>query len=98
MEAKKYRILNLTKKVTAVFGVALAALTSNTVNATTVNQDVVSDDNIIQFQAKTSKKPMPLMKLNLNNVEKSKFVASHMSHRSHSSHRSHMSHFSGYFR
>ncbi len=91
MEAKKNRILNLTKKATAVFGAALAALTSTSANATLVNEDVINN-NTIQFQAKSTRKPMPVLKLNLNNVEDSQFVAAHRSHSSHSSHSSHYSH------
>jgi hypothetical protein len=97
MDSKKNRILNLTKKATAVFGAALAALTSSSANATVVNEDVVNNNNIIQFQAKNTRKPMPVLKLNLNNVENSQFVAQHRSHSSHSSHSSHYSHRSSSF-
>ncbi len=96
MEAKKHRILNLTKKATAVFGAALAALSSTSANATIVNEDVINN-NAIQFQAKGTRKPMPVLKLNLNNVEDSQFVAAHRSHSSHRSHRSHFSHRSSSF-
>lgn len=91
MKAKKNRILDLSKKTTAVFGAALAALTSTAANAKLVNDDVVND-NTIQFQVRSTRKPMPVLKLNLNNVEDSQFVAAHRSHSSHSSHRSHYSH------
>ena len=97
MDSKKNRILNLTKKATAVFGAALAALTSSSASATVVNEDVVNNNNIIQFQAKNTRKPMPVLKLNLNNVENSQFVAQHRSHSSHSSHSSHYSHRSSSF-
>lgn len=91
MENKKNRILNLTKKATAVFGAALAALTSTSANATVINEEV-TNNNTINIQAKSSRKPMPVLKLNLNNVENSQFVAAHRSHSSHSSHSSHYSH------
>lgn len=96
MENKKNRILNLTKKATAVFGAALAALTSTSVNATVINEEV-TNNNTIKIQANSSRKPMPVLKLNLNNVEDSQFVAAHRSHSSHSSHSSHYSHRSSLF-
>ncbi len=50
-----------------------------------------SDSNTSSFKS-ASKKPMPVLKLNLNSIEDSKFVASHTSHSSHRSHGSHGSH------
>ena len=92
MSLKKNGLLNLSKKATAVFGAALAALTSSSANATLVNNEEVNNNNTIQFQAKNNRKPMPVLKLNINNVEDSQFVAAHRSHSSHSSHSSHYSH------
>jgi hypothetical protein len=89
---QKNRFLNLTKKASAVFASALAALTSNSVNAEVNNEIILQNDNTINYSTIGPKKPMPVMKLNLNNVENSHFVAAHRSHYSHSSHYSHYSH------
>jgi hypothetical protein len=58
-----------------------------------VSQDFLDNTSEKSIEVKSSiRKPMPVLKLNLNNPDDSKFIASHQSHRSHSSHRSHYSH------
>jgi hypothetical protein len=91
----KKGLANLTKKAAAVFGAALAALTGVDVNTATTFSNDNFESNTIQVNEIGKVKPMPILKLNLDNPDDSKFVASHTSHRSHSSHRSHYSHRSG---
>jgi hypothetical protein len=87
---------SLSKKVAMVFGASLAALTAsaNSQVAQTPSSDI-SGGNTIEFSQKKALKPVGVLKLNLRNVESSKFVAAHESHSSHSSHYSHYSHRSG---
>lgn len=89
-------LANLAKKAAAVFGAALAALTGVNANATITPENNNFESNTIQVIAIGKIKPMPILKLNLNNPDDSQFVASHTSHRSHSSHSSHRSHYSHY--
>jgi hypothetical protein len=84
---------NLILKASAIAGAALAAI-YGVENKIETKENFSDDTNSIQVKV-NSKKPMPVLKLNLSNVEDSKFIASHTSHRSHSSHRSHYSHRSG---
>lgn len=99
MDMKNKKITgNLTKKVSTIFGLAIAALTSNQAKAIEMpNNDFVP----IEIKLDAQKvKPMPVLKLNLNDLGDSKFIASHSSHsshRSHSSHSSHRSHYSSSF-
>jgi hypothetical protein len=90
----KKGIANLTKKAATVFGAALSALTGVDANVITTSQNDNFESNTIQFKEIGKVKPMPVLKLNINNLDNSQFVASHTSHRSHSSHRSHRSHYS----
>jgi hypothetical protein len=90
----KKGLANLTKKAAAVFGAALAALTGVDANAATTFPNDNFESNTIQVKEIGKVKPMPILKLNLDNPDESQFVASHTSHRSHSSHRSHYSHYS----
>jgi hypothetical protein len=84
--------LSLSAKTAAIFGAALAAISSNQKISTVITEDSFeSNVKDIKVQAK---KPMPVLKLNLNNPEESKFVAGHVSHASHRSHASHSSHWS----
>ena len=92
---KKNGLANLTKKAAAVFGAALAALTGVNANATVTPLNDNFETNTIQVKEIGKVKPMPILKLNLDNPDDSQFVASHTSHRSHSSHSSHYSHRSG---
>ncbi len=92
---KKNGLVNLTKKATAIFGAALAALTGVQVNSTTALQPDNLESKTIQVNEMVKVKPMPILKLNMHNPENSQFTASHRSHSSHSSHRSHYSHRSG---
>ena len=81
---------SLFKTTSAVIAAALAAIYSG---EKTVDQILSSDTEGNVIEAKSSiRKPMPVLKLNMADVENSTFVASHVSHRSHSSHRSHFSH------
>lgn len=91
---KKKNVLN--SKITAIMGAALAAISGigNNVHAADNASGMVSDNNSIEFNAQ-KKKPMPVLKLNLQNLADSKFVANHNSHASHRSHYSHYSHRSG---
>jgi hypothetical protein len=91
MDTKKGKLTNLAKKATMVFSASLAALTgiaSNTLPTQTVDN---SDGKIIEQSKANTVKPMTVLKLNVNNPELSKLIASHQSHSSHSSHRSHYS-------
>ena len=84
---------NLILKVSAIAGSALAAIYG--VESKIENMEhLTGGPNTIQMKP-NSKKPMPVLKLNLLNIEDSKFVASHVSHASHRSHSSHYSHRSG---
>ena len=87
--SKKLQLL-----ISSIVGTAIAS--SNNVEASELNSNndlLVNNPGNEKFQ-KYFKKPMPVLKINFNNPEDSKFVASHVSHRSHSSHSSHRSHFS----
>lgn len=90
----KKGLANLTKKAASVFGAALAALTGVDANATITPQNDKFESNTIQVKEIGKVKPMPILKLNMDNPDDSQFVASHTSHRSHSSHSSHSSHYS----
>lgn len=91
---KKNGLTNLTKKATAIFGAALASLTSVQTTASVPEQTDNLESKTIQTKEIGKVKPMPILKLNLNNPENNKFVAQHRSHSSHSSHSSHRSHYS----
>ena len=91
---QKKRLVNLTNKAAAVFGAALAALTGTGDNSKITTQNDNFESNTIQLKDVVRIKPMPVLKLNMNNIDDSQFVASHTSHSSHSSHRSHSSHYS----
>lgn len=90
----KKGLANLTKKAAAVFGAALAALTGVDANATMTPQNDNFESNTIQVKEIGKVKPMPILKLNMDNPDDSQFVASHTSHSSHRSHSSHYSHYS----
>lgn len=90
----KKGLANLTRKAAAVFGAALAALTGVNSNATMTLQNDNFESNMIQVKEVGKVKPMPILKLNMDNPDDSQFIASHTSHRSHSSHSSHSSHYS----
>ena len=91
----KKGISNLSKKASAIFGLAIAALTGTQTKA--VEFPLVNlEPTEIQISNNQKVKPMPVLKLNPNNPEDSQFVANHSSHRSHSSHSSHRSHSSHY--
>jgi hypothetical protein len=96
MDSNNYKkgLANLTKKAAAVFGAALTALIGVDANATITSQNDTFELNTIQVKEISKVKPMPVLKLNMDNPDDSQFVASHNSHRSHSSHRSHYSHYS----
>ena len=87
----------LNSKISAIIGAALASI--NSVDAKELNiKKVNHDDSKTESFDNFNRKPMPVLKLDLNNPENNKFIASHVSHashRSHSSHRSHFSHRSG---
>jgi hypothetical protein len=91
---KKKNLLNA--KVMAIMGAALAAITgvNGSVKAAALESLPNNDANSTEFKT-LKRKPMPVLKLNIHNVEDSKFVASHVSHASHRSHYSHYSHRSG---
>jgi len=91
---KKNGLANLTKKATAIFGAALAALSGTETIAAPV-QSGNSESKTIQIAQITKAKPMPVLKLNMSNPANSQFVALHNSHSSHRSHSSHFSHRSG---
>ncbi len=92
---KKNGLANLTKKATAIFGAALAALTGFNANNSIPSEIDNLENKTIQVKEIGKVKPMPVLKLNMNNPENSQFVASHRSHSSHRSHYSHYSHRSG---
>jgi hypothetical protein len=92
----KKGLANLTKKAAAVFGAALAALTGVDTNSTMTPQNDNVESNTIQVKEIGKVKPMPILKLNMDNPENSLFVSQHRSHYSHSSHSSHSSHYSHY--
>lgn len=93
---KKNELANLKKKASAIFGAALAALTGIQANATMPSKFDNLESKIIQFKEIGKVKPMPVLKLNPNNLENSILAGIHSSHSSHSSHRSHNSHRSHY--
>jgi len=89
------KFFNLTKKIAAVLGSAMAALTGAEANDNMSTSTPVQNDKVIEMQHTSKLKPMPVMKLkSVTNMELNQFVASHGSHRSHSSHSSHSSHYS----
>ena len=91
---KKVGLANLTKKAAAIFGAAFAALTGvEAINSLSAQVDNL-ESKAIQIKEIGKAKPMPVLKLNMNNSENSQFVAQHRSHSSHSSHSSHRSHYS----
>ena len=97
MENKKTNgLTRLAKKVGAIFGTAIAALTVGNFVATQATP-TVDNNHTTDFSKQVSKqKPMPVLKLNVANPEESKLVTQHSSHSSHSSHNSHSSHSSHY--
>lgn len=88
-------ISNLTVKATAIFGAALAAISGidNGTEISTENQSF--EPNTYNIKEYGKPKPMPVLKLNIDNPDKSQFISSHQSHSSHRSHYSHYSHRSG---
>lgn len=97
---KKNGLLLLSKKVAAILGAALAS--TSFVNSAVVENSLTetvppSNGNQISVSPMAKSKPMPVLKLNPNNPNASKFIASHASHRSHRSHQSHYSHYSSYY-
>jgi hypothetical protein len=94
-KSKKFGGSNLTLKTASVFGAAIAALSGFEANelATTLNDDL--DSKTIELKSSNKVKPMPVLKLNMENPDNSQFIASHRSHSSHRSHYSHYSHRSG---
>lgn len=91
---KKNGIANLTKKATAIFGAALAAITGIQATPSLASHESDYSNKTIQFKEIGKVKPMPVLKLNPNDPENSQFVNLHRSHSSHSSHSSHRSHYS----
>lgn len=87
----KKGISNLSKKASAIFGLAIAALTGTQAKAAEL-PIVNLEPTEIQISNDKKVKPMPVLKLNPSNPDDSQFVANHSSHRSHSSHSSHSSH------
>lgn len=88
----------LSKKVSQVLGLALAAIATNESAAMTApSTSSESVPNSIDFVAnKSARKTIPVLKLTANNTA-GKFVANHGSHSSHRSHSSHSSHRSSSF-
>jgi len=87
----------LNTKISAIIGAALASVNNIEAKEFQIPQLDNDDSNTESFES-ISKKPMPVLRLDINNPENHKFIASHVSHashRSHSSHRSHFSHRSG---
>ena len=86
----------LNSKVAAIMGAALAAISGihSTANASTNETTSSNESNSFEYKAQ-KRKPMPVMKLNMQNPEDSRFIANHNSHSSHRSHYSHYSHRSG---
>lgn len=89
---KKNGLVNLTKKASAIFGAAFAALTGVETTTTIPAQVDNNESKTIQVKGVSKVKPMPVLKLNPNNPDNSQFVAQHRSHTSHTSHGSHGSH------
>ena len=88
----------LASKTAAIVAATLASLSTNSVQASDLSSvDLQKDDNSSHIRTNTFKKLIPVLKLNLNNLADSQFVANHASHRSHSSHSSHTSHRSSLF-
>jgi hypothetical protein len=85
---------SLRLKTAVIVASALAAIEYGDKAVTSVkHQDNQQEEKIVFY--KSTKKPMPVLKMNLFNPENSQFVASHTSHASHRSHSSHYSHRSG---
>lgn len=88
------KVSRVALKVSAVLGAALASLTGTKSEA--LNTMFEGDASANKEQVQDYKiKPMPVLKLNMENPADSKFVANHQSHGSHRSHSSHYSHRSG---
>ena len=86
---------SLSKKVALIVVASLSALTVSA--GTLPSQSNFAEGKTIEYQqVKTVRKPMPVLKLNINNPSLGKFYASHRSHSSHHSHRSHHSHYSSH--
>ena len=71
----KNGLANLTRKATAVFGAALSALTGVDSNAIISTQNEDFESNTIQLKEIGKIKPMPVLKLNIDNPANSQFVA-----------------------
>ena len=100
MERKKNGLTNLAFRAATIVGAALASLKGGDAKANPVIHNDPSLNNIEQTKLGRFK-PMPVLRLNINNPENSRFISqhdshySHSSHDSHSSHSSHSSHYSG---
>lgn len=90
----KKNLINLSKKISQVMGLALTALTVSDTNAanTAPYSEELSSRNIDYVSNASARKTIPVLKLSVNNMTSGKLVSSHGSHRSHSSHSSHSSH------
>jgi len=93
---KKDGLTNLTKKVAAVLGAALATLTATQPVGATPPQVDILNSKTVQLKGMADVKPMPVLKLNPRNPENGRLVSQHRSHSSHGSHGSHSSHSSHY--
>jgi hypothetical protein len=84
----------LSLKVAGIFAAAISSISGNQESSTMENDfNNISSDNTIEYTFSQLKvKPVGVFKLNPNNLDQSRFVASHGSHSSHSSHASHASH------
>lgn len=83
----------LAKKASLIFAAAMSILAIGKSEANQGQKTNTADEGkTIEFSSiKAKVKPMPVLKLNMNNPELSRLVASHGSHSSHSSHSSHRS-------
>ena len=85
----------LAKKIAAIIGGSVAALSASEANASVAPIMLPAADAshhlVVAAKSTFKRKPMMLLKLNPANPSASKLIASHGSHSSHSSHSSHRS-------
>ena|ERR1700754_1700517 len=95
MSTKKKGQIHLSNITAAIVGIAAVGIGGSKSENTSFSQSENLEGSKLTVGQIGKVKPMPVLKMNLNDPSKNQFVASHASHRSHSSHSSHHSHRSG---
>lgn len=91
---KNLSFKNLSEKIASIVGVAIAALTGVQISASIPVQSENIVNQTVHIKDLGKSKPMPILKINSNNLNNIQLVSAHRSHSSHSSHSSHQSHYS----